>query len=121
VDVRLLYGTKGLRLNLPDDWEIEIVRKRSMPVLPDPTEALARAVEQPVGAPALERQARGCRTACILVSDVTRPVPNGLVLPVLVRTLLGAGIEAGRITGCFTAWSCPTTRPGGTRITSWWV
>jgi len=98
MDIRLLYGREGLTLRLPDDWEIEVVRKRPMPVLPDPASTLERALANPIGAPALADQARGRRTACILISDVTRPAPNGLMLPALVRTLLDAGIEAQGVT-----------------------
>lgn len=98
MDIRLHYGLKGLTVRLPDAWEVEMIRKRPMPVLPDPAEALERALKQPLGAPALARQAQGCRTVCILVCDATRPAPNGLLLPALIRTLSEAGIEAGRIT-----------------------
>ena len=98
MDIRLHYGLEGLTVRLPDAWEVEVVRKRPMPVLPDPAEALEHALKQPLGAPALARQAQGCRTACILVCDATRPAPNGLLLPALIRTLSEAGIEAGRIT-----------------------
>ena len=77
-----------------------------MKLLPDPTAAVQRAIEapqQPVGGaavtvPPLLEQARGKRSACILICDITRPVPNGLNLPVLVRALLEAGVPASGIT-----------------------
>ena len=48
---------------------------------------------------ALESEyAQGKQTACILICDITRPVPNGLNLPVLVRALLKAGVPASGIT-----------------------
>ena len=46
----------------------------------------------------LEQEARGLASACILICDVTRPVPNNLVLRPLVQRLLGAGIDPSRIT-----------------------
>ena len=36
--------------------------------------------------------ARGKRSACILICDITRPVPNGLLLGPIIRTLLDAGV-----------------------------
>ena len=36
---------------------------------------------------------RGKKTACILICDITRPVPNGLLLPPLIETLTAAGIS----------------------------
>jgi nickel-dependent lactate racemase len=48
--------------------------------------------------PALSALARGKRSACILICDITRPVPNGLFLAPLIRGLLDAGIPSARIT-----------------------
>ena len=42
--------------------------------------------------------ARGKRSACILICDITRPVPNGLFLRSLIRTLLDAGVPRSGIT-----------------------
>ncbi|MCY3837344.1 MAG: nickel-dependent lactate racemase, partial [Gammaproteobacteria bacterium] len=42
--------------------------------------------------------ARGKNSACILICDVTRPVPNGLFLRPLLEALLKAGIDASDVT-----------------------
>src|SRR6185295_11455210 len=55
-----------------------------------PRAAVERALAEPVGSPALRDLARGKRSACILICDITRPVPNGLFLAPLIRTLLVA-------------------------------
>ncbi len=41
--------------------------------------------------------AHGKRSACILICDITRPVPNQLILPPLLRTLEQEGIERKNI------------------------
>ena len=41
--------------------------------------------------------ARGRRDAVVVISDKTRPVPNGIVLPPILRTLEAAGIARERI------------------------
>jgi nickel-dependent lactate racemase len=69
-----------------------------MPVLADPREAVKAALSSPVGCKPLREEAKGCRSACILICDITRPVPNGLVLPTLVRELIEAGISPDSIT-----------------------
>jgi nickel-dependent lactate racemase len=46
-----------------------------------------------VESPPLSEIARGKRTACILICDITRPVPNGILLPPLIGSLTGAGIS----------------------------
>ncbi len=98
MEVELRYGRGNLAVRLPDDLEVTVVRKPEMPVADAPAEMVERAFGHPVAARPLEEEARGRRSACILICDVTRPVPNGLVLPPLVRGLLAGGIDASRIT-----------------------
>ena len=96
--VDLLYGRDRLPVQLGDDLDVTVVAKPPMPQLADPAAAVRRALEHPVGSPPLAAIAAGRRSACILVCDVTRPVPNGLLLRPLVETLLSAGIDAGHVT-----------------------
>ena len=96
--VVMRYGRKGLTLDLPDGLDVEVIRKKAMPVLPDPETAVASALLNPVGCASLFDEARQCRSACILICDITRPVPNGTVLPTLVTELMRAGIKPQVIT-----------------------
>ena len=88
----LLYGRRKLRVTLPSGCRPTFVEKRAMPTRPDPGGAVAGALDAPVGAPPLCELAAGKGSACILVCDVTRPVPNGLFLRPLVEGLLAAGV-----------------------------
>ncbi|HSN91856.1 MAG TPA: nickel-dependent lactate racemase [Anaeromyxobacteraceae bacterium] len=97
MQVDLLYGRGTLPVRLPDDLEVTVVRKPAMPALEDPRAAVASALRRPVEARPLAEEARGARSACVLVCDLTRPVPNGLVLPPLLRELLAAGMDPSRI------------------------
>jgi lactate racemase len=92
------YGRGGLSLELPDHWNVTVIRKRPMPALPDPVAAMAQALKMPVGSRTLTEEAKGRSKACILICDVTRPVPNGLILPTVIRELLGAGLSPEQIT-----------------------
>jgi nickel-dependent lactate racemase len=96
--VDLSYGRSTLPLELPDGLEVTVIRKPAMPALPEPRAAVEAALARPVGAAPLADEARGKRSACILVCDITRPVPNGLLLTPLVRALLAAGLPAERVT-----------------------
>ena len=96
--VELNYGKGKLPLTLPDDWNVEVIAKKPMAALPDPGAAVERALAAPVGAPPLIEAARGRASACILICDITRPVPNGQFLPIMVRQLLDAGLGADKIT-----------------------
>ncbi|HET6489489.1 MAG TPA: nickel-dependent lactate racemase [Syntrophales bacterium] len=92
------YGKEGLPLDLPDDLDVTLIRKKAMPVLENPRESVKKAFSAPVACKPLREEAKGCRSACILICDITRPVPNGLVLPPLVMELIDAGIAPGSIT-----------------------
>jgi nickel-dependent lactate racemase len=96
--IELNYGRGRLPVDLPDEIDLRVIRKRQMPVLPDPEAAVRAALAEPTGMPPLSELARGKASACILICDITRPVPNGLFLPILVGQLLEAGLRAERIT-----------------------
>ena len=95
--VELSYGKGMLPVELPDGLEVTVIRKPIMPVLAAPAQAVASALDHPVGSRPLWEEAKGARSACILICDITRPVPNGLVLPPLIRTLLAAGMRREQI------------------------
>ena len=91
--IKMHYGKTGLPLALPDDWDVTVIRKKPMQILPDPVWALKKAFDQPVGSISLSELASGRRNACILICDITRPVPNGTILPVLIQLLVSSGMK----------------------------
>lgn len=91
------YGKAGLPLDLPDNWDITVIRKRPMPILKDPVMILKEAFEHPTGGSPLSGLAKGRRNVCILICDITRPVPNGTILPALVQQLISGGLNPADI------------------------
>jgi len=98
VTIDLLYGRSTLPVSPPAGCVPTVIEKRAVPVLAEPLAAVERALAAPVSGPSLREVARGKRSACIVICDITRPVPNGLFLPSLVRTLLDAGVPRAGIT-----------------------
>ena len=96
--IELLYGKGVLRVQPPERCQPTVIEKHRMPLLDDPVAAIQKAVGRPVGSPSLAEMAAGKRSACILICDITRPVPNGLFLPILVRELMQAGLPPEAIT-----------------------
>jgi nickel-dependent lactate racemase len=90
--ITLDYGRTGLEVNLPQERIVGPLAIRPAAPLPDPEAAIASALANPIGTAPLANLARGRRNACILVCDITRPVPNRLLLPPLLRTLEQQGI-----------------------------
>jgi nickel-dependent lactate racemase len=91
--ITLDYGKTGLEVNLPDERLVGPLSIRLAAPLPDPAAAIAQALVQPIGSRPLAEIARGRKNACILVCDITRPVPNQLILPPVLRTLEEQGLR----------------------------
>jgi len=95
--VHLAYGRTGLDVELPARNFVKSLGLQPTPPLADPPAAVRRVLEQPCGALPLAQLAAGRRSACILVCDLTRPVPNALLLPPILQTLEAAGIRRDQI------------------------
>lgn len=90
--VTLDYGRTGLEVELPDDRLVGPLEIQTVPPLPDPQAAIEQKLKAPNGTAPLLELARGRKTACILICDITRPVPNRLILEPVLRTLAEAGM-----------------------------
>ncbi|MBZ5667299.1 MAG: nickel-dependent lactate racemase [Acidobacteriia bacterium] len=96
--VDLLYGRNLLPVRFPEHAEVTVIRKRSLPKLPDEQGAIRRALNAPIGSPPFHELVKGRRSACILICDITRPVPNRLFLRPMIEGLIAGGISADKIT-----------------------
>lgn len=96
--VSIRYGKGELHIRLPKGCEPTIIRKPDMPVLQDPLLGIRESLLHPVNAPSILELARDARRACIVVCDITRPVPNGPILKVLIEQLRDGGLPLDRIT-----------------------
>ncbi len=95
---RLEYGRTGLEVELPGDRVVRKLAYKDAPPLVDPAADLQRVLERPNGTPPLADLARGRKSACILICDITRPVPNRLILMPVLEILEAAGIPRDAIT-----------------------
>ncbi|MEJ2724798.1 MAG: nickel-dependent lactate racemase [Deltaproteobacteria bacterium] len=93
---RLLCGKKTVDLELPDS--VECLEMEPLKPLPDPTGAVRRALAEPIDSLPLEALARGRKNACVVISDITRPVPNTVILPPLLDLLVESGLSRDHIT-----------------------
>ena len=103
MQVPLLYGRDGITVTLPDEVDVTVIRKPTMPMVADPASAVRDALASPVAAPdgastTLSELAKNASSACIAICDITRPVPNHLFLRPLIEALVRGGIAKQRIT-----------------------
>ena len=94
--VSLDYGRNGIEVEVPDD--AEILSMAAIPGLDRIEEQLFVSLRAPSGTPPLLDLARGRSDACVVISDITRPVPNSTILPPILATLENAGIPRDAIT-----------------------
>ena len=96
--IELAFGKTGITANLPLGFRYRVLEARTATPLPDWQGALESALDRPIGVPPLAELARGKRSAAISVCDITRPAPNRLTLPPVLRRLEQAGIPREHIT-----------------------
>ena len=90
------YGAHGLEAEVPDD--AHVLHMADAPELEAMDERIEQALCHPIGTPSLAALAQGRRNACVVISDITRPVPNATILPPILRILEQAGIARQDIT-----------------------
>jgi nickel-dependent lactate racemase len=95
--IAISYGRAELKLRLPRQAEVTLIAKGKLKKIADSAAAIRRALLEPIGSPPLADLARGRKSACILICDITRPVPNHLFLRPMVETLVASGIALDRI------------------------
>src|ERR1700744_3907877 len=98
MQIHFAFGHRGLELEFPDGPRYEVIESRSASALPDVAAALDRALDHPIGSRPLAEIAAGKKTAAISVCDITRPAPNSVTLPPLLRRLHQAGIPVEGVT-----------------------
>jgi len=98
--VELAYDRTALPVAVPDHWEV--MGPAEAAVLADPAGAVRQALAAPLGTPPLRELAAGVAgrdegDAVIVISDITRAVPNRVFLPPIIATLHAAGFRRERI------------------------
>jgi nickel-dependent lactate racemase len=87
VKIRLAYGEEGLEINLPDYLNIDVLEPKHSKGLPDQAAAIKDALNSPIGSRPLREMVKKSDTVCIVINDVTRPMPYKIILPVLLQEL----------------------------------
>ncbi len=92
----LLCGEKTVEIDLPSSTTV--LEMKALDGLSDPEGAVNNALADPIKSPPLKELAQGKKNVCIVISDFTRPVPNKIILPPLLKVLEQSGIKRDNIT-----------------------
>ncbi len=96
--VEMRYGTGILPIEIPDKNVAKVLEISESTPLPDEVRAVREAIAQPIASHPLAETGKGRASACIVISDITRPVPNKVILPPMLETLEQTGIPREKIT-----------------------
>ena len=89
--VEIPYGKEFYELKLKREFDV-IKREESAPLV-NPEEELLKQFNDPISALPLKELVKGKKDIIIVVSDVTRPVPNKLILEALLPYLYECGFS----------------------------
>lgn len=81
----LLYGKQHLEVNVPDD--AFIIEPNHLPALDDQNQGVRDALRDPIDTPPLKSMAKATDKVAIVISDITRPTPNHILVPLLIEEL----------------------------------
>lgn len=96
--IKMDYGKTGLMVDLPNDKVVGPLEIKNATPLVNQSQAISDALANPIGSKPLAEIAIGKKTACILICDITRPVPNKVILPQILKTIEDAGVPRNGIT-----------------------
>lgn len=97
MQIRLKYGEEGLELKFPETPNfVGVLHPQKAPVLADPEAAVRQSLCAPITSKPLAELAKDKRDAVIVISDITSPVPNALLL--IIDQIEAAGIAPEQIT-----------------------
>src|ERR1700691_5711344 len=94
---RFSFGKSGIDVSVPDGYRAQIILSHTARALDDEQAALDAALDAPIGSEPLLGLAAGKKPAAISVCDITRPAPNRVTLPPVLRRLHQAGIPVESI------------------------
>lgn len=89
------YGDDDFELTFPSSWDVQTHEPVGGNDIGD--DGIAAAFASPIASEPLRELARGKRSACIVVDDLTRPTPAERLVPRVIEELLEAGIESDAI------------------------
>jgi lactate racemase len=98
VKVLLKYSTEGIPVEIEKTKGfLGVLEPTETPPIQRPASAIAETLNRPIECRPLAEIARHRSNACIVISDITRPCPNQLILPPILDTLETAGIPRSAV------------------------
>jgi len=81
----LLYGQENLTIDVPD--HAQIIEPKHIPAVDDQMGAVLKSMASPIGTKPLNEIVKKDDTVAIVISDITRPTPNHILVPAILEML----------------------------------
>ena len=98
MQVGMKYGRGLLEVEIPEKNLAGVLTLQESVPIENPIHAVWAAIQSPIQAAPLAALAQNRTSACVVISDITRPEPNKLILPPILQTLESSGIPRENIT-----------------------
>lgn len=92
-----LYGDQPIPLSFPENWDVHISKIAGYDTPALSTEQIAGRVHAAIGTAPISEGARGCKSAVIIIDDITRPTPCEPIARAVIAELLEAGVPKENI------------------------
>lgn len=99
--LELGFSTSNQFVEMPDTNVIDILYPNDVTILSTGPDEVERSIQNPIGISSVEDLVKGKKNIVIITSDITRPMPSALVLPVLLKHLYRMDIKPENITIVF--------------------
>ena len=91
-------GKKTITLQIPDGVPVQWVASREMKPVQDVRRGVEEALNRPIGTSRLRDLVRPGQTVALVVTDITRRLPEEIIVPTLLKELETGGIAKKNIT-----------------------
>jgi nickel-dependent lactate racemase len=92
-------GKNLISIHIPDTVPVQWVESRKMATVPNVRREVEKALGRPIGTSRLQALVKPDQTVALVVTDITRQLPEEIILPLLLRELEAGGIKKQDITG----------------------
>ena len=91
-------GKNSISIQIPDNVPVQQVESRKIAPVPDARRAIEESLKRPIGTSRLRELVKPNQTVALVVTDITRQLPEEIILPLLIRELEAGGIKKRDIT-----------------------
>jgi len=92
MQVTLGFGKQNVELDIKDENLLGILMPNEVEALKTGQDEVRRAMENPISSARLKDVVKAGEKVAIITSDITRPMPGKIVLPVVLEELNQAGV-----------------------------